>query len=74
MLTIRVSLTILGSGNGENVIGTIECFSPEIAVRWPSNMRYWQVLKGVVTSRKTIYNSLGMSTTLLSSDNKMITE
>ena len=74
MLTIRVSLTILGSGNEENVIGTIECFSPEIAVRWPSNMRYWQVLKGVVTSRKTIYNSLGMSTTLLSSDNKIITE
>ena len=74
MLTIRVSLTILGSGNEEDVIGTIEYFSPEIAVGWPSNMRYWQVLKGVVTSRKTIYNSLGMSTTLLSSDNKMITE
>ena len=74
MLTIRVSLTILGYGNEEDVIGTIEYFSPEIAVGWPSNMRYLQVLKGVVTLRKPIYDSLGISTTFLSSDNKMISE
>ena len=40
MLTIRVSLTIIGSGDEEDVIGTTEYFSPEIAVGWSSNMRY----------------------------------